>query len=155
MYIMCCTLNEVGGHPDQFKTSVAAFHHANEQRVRRTPHAMLSTSTHDTKRGEDTRARPALLGAAEEWIQHVTAWSRILRARSSGSGDSAPPERNDEYEFYQLLFGAWPPELSTGGDARSSRLLHLGCPSRSNVLIFASHRVRPDHGLAAQIAAIV
>jgi (1->4)-alpha-D-glucan 1-alpha-D-glucosylmutase len=115
-YNRMLALNEVGGHPDQFKTSLAAFHHANEQRARRTPHAMLSTSTHDTKRGEDTRARLALLGeAAEEWIQHVTAWSRILRARSSGSGDSAPPERNDEYEFYQLLFGAWPPELSTGG----------------------------------------
>jgi hypothetical protein len=127
MYIMCCTLNEVGGHPDQFKTSVAAFHHANEQRVRRTPHAMLSTSTYDTKRGEDTRARPALLGeAAEEWIQHVTAWSRILRARSSGSGDSAPPERNDEYEFYQLLFGAWPPELSTGGKCQKQSASAFG-----------------------------
>jgi (1->4)-alpha-D-glucan 1-alpha-D-glucosylmutase len=77
---------------------------------------MLSSSTHDTKRGEDTRARLALLGeAAEEWIQHVAVWSRILRARDSGSGHSAPPERNDEYAFYQLLFGAWPPELATGG----------------------------------------
>jgi (1->4)-alpha-D-glucan 1-alpha-D-glucosylmutase len=76
---------------------------------------MLSTSTHDTKRGEDARARLALLSeAADEWIQHVTAWSRILRARDSGSGDSAPPERNDEYAFYQLLFGAWPPEFSIG-----------------------------------------
>jgi len=115
-YNRMLALNEVGGHPDQFKTSLAAFHHAIEQRARRTPHAMLSTSTHDTKRGEDSRARLALLGeAAQEWIQHVAAWSRILRARNSGSGDSAPPRRNDEYAFYQLLFGAWPPELSTGG----------------------------------------
>jgi (1->4)-alpha-D-glucan 1-alpha-D-glucosylmutase len=50
----------------------------------------------------------------EEWVQHVGVWSRILRARNSGSGDNAPPERNDEYAFYQLLLGAWPPELSTG-----------------------------------------
>src|SRR5262249_27138436 len=61
-------LNEVGGHPDQFGTSLAAFHHANEQRVRRTPHALLATSTHDTKRGEDARARLAVLAeVAEEW----------------------------------------------------------------------------------------
>ncbi|HTV43700.1 MAG TPA: malto-oligosyltrehalose synthase [Stellaceae bacterium] len=114
-YNRMLALNEVGGHPDQFRTSLGAFHYANEQRARRLPHAMLGTSTHDTKRGEDTRARLALLAEiAEEWTAHVTAWSRILRARSSGSGDDAPPDRNDEYAFYQLLFGAWPPELSTG-----------------------------------------
>jgi (1->4)-alpha-D-glucan 1-alpha-D-glucosylmutase len=114
-YNRMLALNEVGGHPDQFRTSLGAFHYANEQRARRTPHAMLATSTHDTKRGEDTRARLAVLGeVAEEWTQHVIAWNRILRARSSGSGDDTPPDRNDEYALYQLLFGAWPPELSTG-----------------------------------------
>jgi (1->4)-alpha-D-glucan 1-alpha-D-glucosylmutase len=114
-YNRMLALNEVGGHPDQLRTSLAAFHHANEQRARRTPHAMLATGTHDTKRGEDARARLALLGeAAEEWVQQVTAWSRILRARSSGSAEAPPPDRNDEYAFYQLLFAAWPPELASG-----------------------------------------
>jgi (1->4)-alpha-D-glucan 1-alpha-D-glucosylmutase len=114
-YNRLLALNEVGGHPDQFGTSLAAFHHANEQRARRAPHALLATSTHDTKRGEDARARLAVLAeAAEEWAQQLALWSRILRARSSGSGDEAPPDRNEEYAFYQMLFGAWPPELCSG-----------------------------------------
>ncbi len=54
-------LNEVGGHPDHFGISVAAFHKANGQRAAHAPHAMLATATHDTKRGEDVRARLAVL----------------------------------------------------------------------------------------------
>ncbi len=106
-------LNEVGGHPDHFGVSVAAFHQINSQRARRWPDAMLGTSTHDTKRGEDTRARlHALSELAEEWERHVQAWSRIARARRGGIEGDAPPDRNDEYLFYQLLLGAWPAELT-------------------------------------------
>ncbi|WP_020175396.1 malto-oligosyltrehalose synthase [Methyloferula stellata] len=114
-YNRLLALNEVGGQPDQFSTSPTAFHYANAERAKRTPHAMLSTSTHDTKRGEDARARLAVLSeCAEAWTQRVGAWSRILRAGSSGSPQDTPPDRNDEYAFYQLLLGSWPMELSTG-----------------------------------------
>jgi (1->4)-alpha-D-glucan 1-alpha-D-glucosylmutase len=105
-------LNEVGGHPDHFGVTLAAFHRANAQRAERWPHAMLGTSTHDTKRGEDTRARLALLSEMpEEWARQVQAWSRLLRARRGDVEGTAPPDRNDEYLFYQLLVGAWPAEL--------------------------------------------
>jgi (1->4)-alpha-D-glucan 1-alpha-D-glucosylmutase len=113
-YARMLALNEVGGHPAEFNVSGPAFHHANQRRAHRFPHAMVSTSTHDTKRGEDVRARLAVLSECPEaWGQSVTAWSRILRAGSGGSSGDAPPDRNDEYAFYQLLVGSWPPELST------------------------------------------
>jgi (1->4)-alpha-D-glucan 1-alpha-D-glucosylmutase len=109
-------LNEVGGHPDKFAVGVSAFHEANTQRAKRWPNAMLGTSTHDTKRGEDTRARLAVLSEMpEEWARQVQAWSRILRARRGDIEGIAPPDRNDEYVLYQLLLGTWPAEL-TGVD---------------------------------------
>ncbi len=108
-------LNEVGGHPAQFGIPLAAFHRANRQRVQRWPHAMLATSTHDTKRGEDVRARLAVLSELpEEWARQAEIWSRILRARSGDVEGIAPPDRNDEYMFYQLLLGSWPVELFHG-----------------------------------------
>lgn len=106
-------LNEVGGRPEQFCLTLAAFHHANAQRAKRSPAAMLATSTHDTKRGEDARARlSALSEVPDEWGQQVKIWSRMLRARSAGAAEETPPDRNDEYAFYQMLTGAWPPEFS-------------------------------------------
>jgi (1->4)-alpha-D-glucan 1-alpha-D-glucosylmutase len=106
-------LNEVGGLPNRFGISIAAFHWANAQRATSSPHAMLGTSTHDTKRGEDVRARLAVLSEMpEEWQRQVHIWNRILRARLGDVEGTAPPDRNDEYLFYQLLLGAWPPELT-------------------------------------------
>ena len=115
-------LNEVGGEPERFGISAAAFHKANAQRARRWPAAMLATSTHDTKRGEDSRARLAVLAdMPDEWSRQVQGWSRLIRARRgesrAGEIGSAPPDRNDEYLFYQLLVGSWPVELLESPDA--------------------------------------
>jgi (1->4)-alpha-D-glucan 1-alpha-D-glucosylmutase len=105
-------LNEVGGEPDRFGVSISAFHKANSSRAENWPNAMLATSTHDTKRGEDARARLAALSdIPEEWRRQVTILSRILRARRGDIEGKAPPSRNDEYMFYQLLVGSWPFEL--------------------------------------------
>jgi (1->4)-alpha-D-glucan 1-alpha-D-glucosylmutase len=111
-YNRLVSLNEVGGHPDLFGVAVSAFHRANAERARRWPHAMLGTSTHDTKRGEDTRARLNVLSEIpEEWERQVQAWSRIIRARRGDIESAAPPDHNDEYLLYQLLVGAWPVEF--------------------------------------------
>lgn len=107
-------LNEVGGYPDHFGVTVANFHKTAGQRARFWPHSMLATSTHDTKRGEDVRARLAVLSEIpEQWAKQVRLWSRVLRARRSDIEASAPPDRNDEYLFYQLLLGSWPEDIAT------------------------------------------
>ncbi|WP_158044436.1 malto-oligosyltrehalose synthase [Skermanella pratensis] len=112
-YNRLVSLNEVGGHPELFGVSVSAFHHANAERARRWPHAMLGTSTHDTKRGEDTRARINVLSEIpEEWERQIRTWSRMIRARRGDMAGTAPPDKNDEYLLYQLLVGSWPAELT-------------------------------------------
>ena len=98
-------LNEVGGDPSTFGVSVEAFHRAMAQAANRSPHAMLSTSTHDTKHSEDMRARLALLSEMpDSWAEAVQRWS----ARNERHRRSDVPDRNVEYLFYQTLVGAWP-----------------------------------------------
>ena len=105
-------LNEVGGSPDRFGIAPSAFHKANAQRAERWPHAMLASATHDTKRGEDARARLAVLSERpEEWRRQVVSWGRILRARIGDVEGTAAPDRNDEYMLYQMLVGAWPTDM--------------------------------------------
>ena len=108
-YFRLLALNEVGGDPRRFGMSCAAFHHLTQERARLWPHAMLTTATHDTKRGEDGRLRIALLSELPLfWGRRVTYWLRLNR-RHRGELDGAPvPGRNIEYLFYQMLVGAWP-----------------------------------------------
>jgi (1->4)-alpha-D-glucan 1-alpha-D-glucosylmutase len=111
-YVPLLALNEVGGDPRRFGASPAAFHRLMETRAKRWPAGMLASSTHDTKRGEDARARLALLSEMpREWGKRVSLWARLNRLRR-GEVDGAPaPDRNDEYFFYQTVVGAWPLDL--------------------------------------------
>jgi (1->4)-alpha-D-glucan 1-alpha-D-glucosylmutase len=105
-------LNEVGGAPERFGLAPALFHKANAGRAQNWPHAMLATATHDTKRGEDNRARLAVLSEMpEEWRKQVETWTRILRARRGDVERTAAPDRDDEYMLYQMFVGSWPIHL--------------------------------------------
>jgi len=107
-------LNEVGGAPEQFGCSLSRFHKENRHHAEAWPHTMLATSTHDTKHGEDARARLAAISLyPAQWIAQVTAWSRLLRARRGDIEGIAPPTRSDEYLFYQNLIATWPPEFTS------------------------------------------
>jgi (1->4)-alpha-D-glucan 1-alpha-D-glucosylmutase len=102
-------LNEVGGDPRRFGLSVAAFHHQMRDRLRARPRAMVTTATHDTKRGEDARIRLALTSEMpREWGRRVTRWLRLNRSCRSQIDDEPVPGRDVEYLFYQSLLGAWP-----------------------------------------------
>src|SRR5437867_41498 len=108
------SLNEVGGDPQRFGRSPAEFHEQNRRRLALWPYSMLATSTHDTKRGEDARARLNVLSEIpHEWGAAVWRWSRTNAPnRTRIDGDWAP-HRNDEYLFYQALLGVWPPASHT------------------------------------------
>lgn len=109
-------LNEVGGAPDRFGIPLEEFHAANARRLAHWPHALLATATHDTKRGEDARARLAALGdLPEEWRRCVVSWSAALR--DNAPAGATPFDRNDEYMVYQMLVGSWPNELLDRPDA--------------------------------------
>ena len=113
-YNRLISLNEVGGDPEQFGLSLEAFHRQNADRQRHWPHSMLTTSTHDTKRSEDVRARINVLSEIPpEWGTALERWSRINADKKSGVDGELAPDRNDEYLFYQTLIGAWPAESCT------------------------------------------
>jgi len=103
-------LNDVGERPDRFNIGVDAFHDFNAARLAHFPKAILTTSSHDTKRGEDTRARIlALTGHAEAWTQAVEIFTTLL-------GSVAQPiDRNDLWYFFQMLLGAWPADFPATG----------------------------------------
>ncbi len=112
-YNVLLSLNEVGGDPQRFGGTPVQFHEANQRRLQHWPWGMIGTSTHDTKRGEDARARLNVLSEIpQEWRRQVFKWSRI-NARNRTEVDGQPvPDRNTEYLFYQALLGAWPADLS-------------------------------------------
>jgi (1->4)-alpha-D-glucan 1-alpha-D-glucosylmutase len=109
------SLNEVGGAPEHFGTTAAEFHRQNAERARSWPNAMLSTATHDTKRGEDVRARINVLSELpEEWEAALARWGELGAPLKQEVDGEAAPDRNDEYLLYQTVLGAWPEELQIG-----------------------------------------
>jgi (1->4)-alpha-D-glucan 1-alpha-D-glucosylmutase len=108
-YNRLISLNEVGGEPGTYGSGVRTFHSDCEYRMRHWPHEMLTTSTHDTKRSEDVRARLNVLSEmTTPWRDAVRRWRLINRSRKREIDGQAAPSANDEYHFYQTLIGSWP-----------------------------------------------
>ncbi|MFQ5559994.1 MAG: malto-oligosyltrehalose synthase, partial [Nitrospinota bacterium] len=102
-------LNEVGGAPDRFGISVEDFHANCLKRSERTPHSFLATSTHDTKRSEDVRARICALSEFPgDWRTKTSKWSKWNESKKTEVDQNDAPDKNDEYLFYQILLGIWP-----------------------------------------------
>jgi (1->4)-alpha-D-glucan 1-alpha-D-glucosylmutase len=104
-YNRLLALNEVGGDPERFGISVETFHARNVERARRFPQGLLATSTHDTKRSCDVRARIAVVAEMpREWRAHVLRWREL----NAGFRTAGAPDAGEEYLLYQTLVGAWP-----------------------------------------------
>ncbi len=108
-YNRLVSLNEVGGDPARPGLSVAEFHRRNGARLRHWPHTLNSTSTHDTKRGEDVRARIAVLSEIPGlWAARVERWMRLNAPEKRVVRGRPVPDADIEFLLYQTLVGAWP-----------------------------------------------
>lgn len=108
-YYPLASLNEVGGDFARFGVSVTAFHRRNLIRRELWPNGMNASSTHDTKRGEDVRARINVLSEAPgEWYRAIRRWRDLNRSARTKINGSHAPDANEEYLLYQTLVGTWP-----------------------------------------------
>jgi (1->4)-alpha-D-glucan 1-alpha-D-glucosylmutase len=112
-------LNEVGGEPQQFGISVETFHQRNQDRHHDWPATLLATSTHDTKRSEDVRARMVAISEVPQlWRQSLQRWRTANRRWKKRIDEAEAPDANEEYLLYQTLLGMWP--VNTRGEAETT-----------------------------------
>jgi len=109
VYFPLASLNEVGGDPRVAGGSPEKFHQFIAVRQEKWPSDLNATTTHDTKRSEDTRARISVLSEIpERWADCLCEWSRMNEKHARKFDSTSVPDRNEEYLFYQTLVGAWP-----------------------------------------------
>ena len=110
IYNRLVSLNEVGSEPDHFGVAPDALHAWMDDRLARWRHSLSATSTHDTKRSEDVRARLNVLSEIPDaWKLATTRWARANRRGRSIMDGQSYPSRNEEYLLYQTMVGTWPP----------------------------------------------
>jgi (1->4)-alpha-D-glucan 1-alpha-D-glucosylmutase len=114
-YNRLVSLNEVGGEPARFGVSADELHAWLAERQQHWPSSLSATSTHDTKRSEDVRARISVLSEIPgAWRLALGRWSRANKRHHTPVRGHAAPDRNEEYLLYQTLLGAWPFEALQG-----------------------------------------
>jgi (1->4)-alpha-D-glucan 1-alpha-D-glucosylmutase len=116
--------NEVGSEPSHFAITPAGFHAACRERARYFPRELLATATHDHKRGEDTRARLAVLSELpDEWATTITRWTRLNAVLKREVDGEPAPDATDELMLYQSLLGAWPLDLDPADEEGVAALI--------------------------------
>ena len=112
IYNRLAALNEVGGEPQLFGLSVETFHQRNLRRQRDWPASLLATSTHDSKRSEDVRARMLAISEIPPlWGRSLQKWRTTNRRFKKQIDDAEAPDAGEEYLLYQTLLGTWPVDL--------------------------------------------
>ncbi len=111
VHIPLVSLNEVGNDPAKGAATPNEFHRENTERLANRPGSLLATTTHDTKRSEDARARIDVLSEIPQlWRAAINRWARMNRRHHREVDGLSAPSRNDEYLLYQTLVGTWPLE---------------------------------------------
>jgi len=111
VYNRLLSLNEVGGDPSRFGVTSAELHRYQSERQAQWPLAMSATTTHDTKRSEDVRARLNVLSEMpEQWQAALARFSQLNQPHLQQVDNASVPDANEEYLLYQTLLGAWPLE---------------------------------------------
>jgi (1->4)-alpha-D-glucan 1-alpha-D-glucosylmutase len=109
IYNRLVSLSEVGGDPQRFGVPLATFHKRMLERQAYWPSSLSATSTHDTKRSEDARARINVLSEIpREWKTHMTRWAKFNKKHKADVEGQLVPDRNELYLLYQTLIGIWP-----------------------------------------------
>jgi (1->4)-alpha-D-glucan 1-alpha-D-glucosylmutase len=154
-YFRLAALNEVGGDPAHFGATPDEFHRHNQYQRAHWPDALLSSSTHDTKRSEDARARMVTISEfPREWRAAVNRWSRLNgRNRTREAGESAP-DRNDEALFYQTLAGTWPYGADRAGQDSSERIVAYMLKAAREAQLHTSW-INPDEAYEAALEGFV
>ena len=124
-YNRLVSLNEVGGNPEKFGLPVSAFHAQNLDKSKRWPFTLNATSTHDSKRSEDTRARISVISELpDQWKEHTRLWRRLNRTHKTRIQGQSAPDPNDEFMLYQNLLGIWPfNDVSSGIESVRERMI--------------------------------
>ncbi|MGK5595334.1 MAG: malto-oligosyltrehalose synthase [Parachlamydiaceae bacterium] len=103
------SLNEVGNELHRFGTSIEEFHKMNQTTMEKWPHTLLASTTHDTKRSEDVRARMNVLSELpSQWLEKLEEWQAMNASLKEEHHEELVPNCNEEYLLYQTLFGSWP-----------------------------------------------
>jgi (1->4)-alpha-D-glucan 1-alpha-D-glucosylmutase len=117
------SLNDVGGNPLEFGVTAEEFHANTLSRAESWPHAMLCSSTHDSKLSEDVRARINVLSELPgQWRLRARQWRAQNRSKKLLHDGVETPSRNDEYLLYQIMLGVWPPGQELPDDKLRERL---------------------------------
>ncbi len=125
-YNRLISLNEVGGDPLRFGVTPEEFHRKMEHVSQAWPNEMVATSTHDSKRSEDVRARINVLSETPlAWHRHVRNWRKLNRDKKTLCAEIEAPTPNDEYLLYQTLVGAWP--FGTGNKGLGENFIERIC----------------------------
>jgi len=141
IYNRLVSLNEVGGEPDKFGLTADALHGWLAERAKRWPHSLSASSTHDTKRSEDVRARINILSELPaDWRQATGRWARMNRKARVTIDDESYPSRNEEYLLYQTLVGTWParPMTPDGEREYQERIGHYMLKTMREAKVFTS-----------------